>query len=103
MISIACGRGDDVVGVAVAELGGEQGEHRPHPLAAGLEQVAGGDVRDGVGEDQLGVETALDLLEAVVDGGEQLPGFRRGEDAVGLAQVAGQAGGTPRGTRIHVL
>ena len=32
--------------VAVAELRGEQGEHRAHALAAGVEQVAARDIRD---------------------------------------------------------
>ena len=34
------GGGDHVVGDAGAELRGEQRQHRAHPLAAGLEQVA---------------------------------------------------------------
>ena len=52
---------------AVAEVRGEQGEHRAHPLAAGVQQVAAGDVGDLVGETDLAQQAGLDLVEPGVD------------------------------------
>ena len=54
-----------------AELRGEQHEHRPQPLAAGREQVGGGDLRHFVGVAHLLAKHLLDALEPLVKGGAQ--------------------------------
>ena len=53
-------RRHDVVRDPVAELRGEQREHRAHPLAAGREEVAPADVRDLVVEGDLLEDAGLD-------------------------------------------
>ena len=61
------GRGDDVGVVAAAEVGGEQRQHGAHALAPRFEQVPAGDVRDLVGEGDLGEQAGFDLVDARVD------------------------------------
>ena len=59
---------DDLVGRAVAELGGQQREHRAHALAAGVVEVAARGVGERVGDAQLALEARVDALEAGLDG-----------------------------------
>ena len=82
-------------GVAVAELCGEQGEHRPHPLAAGLEQVAGRHIREVVGETHLGVQSFFDADEACVDRRSEVLVLAGREDAVAQADLTRQRGAPP--------
>ncbi len=79
---------DDGVGRAVAELGGEEREHRAHALAAGVVEVAARGIGERIGDPQLVREAAVDALEAGLDHSEQLAGPWTREDAVGEAQLA---------------
>ena len=79
---------DDVLVRAVAELSGDQREHRADALAARLVQVPARRVGDLVGHVQLVGQHAIDLEEAVGDGGFELAGPGPRECAVGEAQLA---------------
>ena len=89
MISTACAAVTHVVGDAVAELRGEQGQQRAHPLAAGGEQVAGADVGEAVVEgDLLRACPASTALEALVDArGEHRLVLAGREQALGEAEL----------------
>jgi len=64
----ASGTGDDVIVRALAELGGQEREHRPHALAAGLIEVAAGRIGHGIGHSQLAGKVGIDPFEARLDG-----------------------------------
>ena len=85
------GAGDHVVGGALAELGGEERQHRAHALAARLIEVAGGRVGEGVGDLQLAREGLLDAVEAVFDDPQQLAHAGAGQHALGQAQLGREA------------
>ena len=75
----------------VAELGGEQGEHRTDALATGLVQVAARRVGERVGDLQLVREGRLDALETLLDLREKLARARARENALGHAESARQS------------
>ena len=89
-------RRHDVVGHAVAELRGEQREHRPHPLAARGEEVARAHVRDPVVERDLLQDPGLDALEALVDGARHRLVLAGGEQPLGQPQLRRQRRTPPR-------
>jgi hypothetical protein len=92
---------DDLFRGALTELRGQDGEHRSHTLAAGLVEVAGGDVGELVGAAHLALELGLDAREARLDGGEEGARTQACEDAVTQAQLARQAGAGRGRSRGH--
>jgi hypothetical protein len=92
---------DHLVHRSVAELGGEDEEHRAHALAAGLEEVTAGGVGEVVGEAQFGGETRFNGVEPLLDGGEQTLRLGGREHPFGEPQLLGQARPSRGGAWIH--
>lgn len=96
------GHVDDLGGVAVAELCGEEREHGTDPLAAGLVQVAAGGVGQWIGDADVVCQSGLDELQPVFDGARDTSGGRTDEDAIAEAETARQSRTRGDGARSHV-
>jgi hypothetical protein len=83
---------DDVLCDAVAEVCGQQSEHRTHALAAGIEQVPTCRVGEGIRNVKLTLEVRIDPIQPCFDTVDETARTRAREDPFRETQLARDSG-----------